>query len=92
MGTDKTMISQYEHGTRRPRQDRLLQIADYFGVSVDFLLTGGGKEATANCEVTGADGEYITLMIVGPAKIPELLPGDVLIVRRQDVEIRRRLG
>lgn len=31
-------ISMYEQGKRHPRHDILVQLADYFGVSVDFLL------------------------------------------------------
>lgn len=31
-------ISMYEQGKRRPRQEVLIQMADFFGVSVDSLL------------------------------------------------------
>lgn len=34
----KQTISGYENGTRKPDQDILMRFADYFGVSVDYLL------------------------------------------------------
>lgn len=37
-GLMPSTISMYEQGKRHPRQDVLIQMADFFGVSVDFLL------------------------------------------------------
>lgn len=36
--TSQNTISRYERGERQPSADELIKIADYFGVSVDFLL------------------------------------------------------
>ena len=36
--TKKATISRYETGTRDPKLDMLIEFADFFDVSVDFLL------------------------------------------------------
>ena len=41
IGVGESTISQYETGKRQPDQQTLLKLADYFDVSVDYLL---GKE------------------------------------------------
>lgn len=38
LGIARTTYSGYENGTRQPDQRTLNKIADYFGVSVDYLL------------------------------------------------------
>ncbi len=37
-GLGKNQISRYERGERQPTADALCEIADFFGVSVDWLL------------------------------------------------------
>ncbi|MBE7035360.1 MAG: helix-turn-helix transcriptional regulator [Ruminococcaceae bacterium] len=38
LNTSQNTISRYETGTREPGINELIQIADYFQVSVDYLL------------------------------------------------------
>lgn len=38
LNTNQNTISRYETGTREPSIDELIRIADYFQVSVDYLL------------------------------------------------------
>ncbi len=38
IGVGESTISQYETGKRQPDQQNLLKLADYFGVTVDYLL------------------------------------------------------
>ncbi|WP_449240556.1 helix-turn-helix domain-containing protein [Desulfoscipio gibsoniae] len=38
LGVGKTTISQYENGVRKPDSDMLQKIANYFCVSVDYIL------------------------------------------------------
>lgn len=45
IGVGESTISQYETGKRQPDQQTLLKLADYFGVSVDYLL---GREMEEN--------------------------------------------
>ena len=37
-GLSKNMIARYERGDRSPNPDALIALADYFDVSVDYLL------------------------------------------------------
>ena len=38
IGLSKAVVSKYENGMGYPTFDMLIQIADYFGVSTDYLL------------------------------------------------------
>ncbi|WP_340639582.1 helix-turn-helix transcriptional regulator [Bacillus atrophaeus] len=44
LGLAESTISMYEQNRREPDFDTLLQIADFFDVSVDYLLRGEDKE------------------------------------------------
>lgn len=37
-GRNRNTIKRYEMGTQKPSMDALMSIADYFGVSIDYLL------------------------------------------------------
>ena len=52
-GITKSTFSDWKNGRSTPKQDKLQKIADYFGVSVDFLITG--KEETAVAQETHVD-------------------------------------
>lgn len=45
-GIAQSTLSDWKRGKSRPRNDKLKKIADYFGVSVDYLL--GRVEQTKN--------------------------------------------
>lgn len=42
-GLSKNMIAIYEHGERNPRLDDVVQLADFFEVSLDYLVGRDGK-------------------------------------------------
>ena len=46
LNTGQNTISRYENGEREPNIDELVKLADYFGVSLDYLL-----ERTDNPEI-----------------------------------------
>lgn len=52
-GIAGSTFSDWKSGRSTPKQDKLQKIADYFGVSVDFLITG--KEKTAVAQETHVD-------------------------------------
>lgn len=52
-GIAGSTFSDWKNGRSTPKQDKLQKIADYFGVSVDFLITG--KEETAVAQETHVD-------------------------------------
>lgn len=39
-GISNMTLSDWKNGKTTPKQDKLLKIADYFGVSLDYLMTG----------------------------------------------------
>jgi transcriptional regulator with XRE-family HTH domain len=41
-----TIIGDYERGNRKPSHEKLIELADFFGVSIDYLTTG--KENTSD--------------------------------------------
>lgn len=46
-GISTGSLSDWKKGRSSPKADKLQKIADYFGVTVDFLLTGEQKEKPA---------------------------------------------
>ncbi len=43
-GLTTSTISNWKAGRYTPKQDKMQKIADYFGVSVDYLMTGEEKQ------------------------------------------------
>ena len=41
LGMGNSTLSMYESGTRQPDHETLKKIADYFGVSIDYILAHG---------------------------------------------------
>lgn len=37
-GIEQALLSKYETGERLPPTDTLIRLADYFGVSIDYIL------------------------------------------------------
>lgn len=55
-GLTTATISNWKAGRYVPKQDKLKKIADYFGVTVDYLMTGNGDEPKEkNPELTARD-------------------------------------
>ena len=46
----ESTISQYETGKREASYETLLRLAEYFGVSVDYILRGDGAIATPSTD------------------------------------------
>lgn len=47
-GLPKSMFSEWKNGRSKPKVDKLILIADYFGVSLDYLVTGRMPEFREN--------------------------------------------
>lgn len=39
-GVSQSTLSDWKRGVSTPKQDKLQKLADYFGVTVDYLMTG----------------------------------------------------
>lgn len=58
-GVAQSSLSDWKKGRSAPKVDKLQKIADYFGVSVDYLLGNEPKEKTpAEADVTFDDFTY----------------------------------
>lgn len=55
LGISRPTYSRYESGEREPDQNTLTRLADYFGVSVDYLI---GRDVPSEPELTLDDFEY----------------------------------
>lgn len=44
LGIAQSVLSSWKNGVSTPKQDKMQKIADYFNVSVDYLMTGEEKE------------------------------------------------
>ena len=65
-GVVRSTICQYEKGNRQPDTATLLKLADFFGVTVDYLLgrkdeTPASVHAPTTSEHTEAERELLTL-------------------------------
>ena len=54
LGISRQAVSQYTDGTGQPNVDKLAMIADYFGVSTDYLV-GFSEVPTRNEKIQGAN-------------------------------------
>ena len=48
MGIGQATATRWKQGTATPKADTLQKIADYFGVTTDYLLTGETKKSPAS--------------------------------------------
>lgn len=62
LGLKPNSISTYCTGNARPDLDNLLQIASYFGVSTDYLLTGENPENKITREELGLSERALELL------------------------------
>ncbi|MDE7360681.1 MAG: helix-turn-helix domain-containing protein [Oscillospiraceae bacterium] len=61
----ETMVSYYEHSRRPPSADVLMQIAEVFHVSVDYLLGREKKEQTLNLRgLSDKDMEFLQIVVL----------------------------
>lgn len=57
-GIAGSTFSDWKNGRSTPKQDKLQKIADFFGVSVDFLITGKEETAVAQEEHIDLKAEF----------------------------------
>lgn len=69
MGVSRQAISKWESGSSMPEISKLIELSEFYGVSIDFLLKGSDKESTnidgelrglaeGIREITGGDSGY----------------------------------
>ena len=58
LGLARSSVSMYCTGKATPKADTIIKLADFFGVTCDYLLTGGKQES----QELGLSGEAIRLL------------------------------
>lgn len=59
LGISNVQLSRYETGDRKPDPDTIRQIADYFDVSVDYLL---GRDTPSSSRLTNLEDPELTIL------------------------------
>lgn len=54
-GVPQSTLSDWKRGVSTPKLDKLQKIADYFGVTVDYLMTGKEKQSSKEPPLTPHD-------------------------------------
>lgn len=68
IGFNRASVTVWKNTGKAPKQDLLLKIADYFGVTTDYLLTGEEKAADPKA---GGDDESLEDIIPGYDSLTE---------------------
>lgn len=76
MGVSESAISLYETGKAEPDISMLKKLADYFSVSIDYLL-GATKKPTRSCELS--EDEYTHLMLFRAASEDARLASEAVL-------------
>ena len=63
IGLNKTFLTDWKSGKAKPSADALTKIADYFNVSVDYLL--GRAEIPLPLDAIPVSGEFMSLPVIG---------------------------
>jgi transcriptional regulator with XRE-family HTH domain len=67
LGVSDNAVTQYETGRSIPRARRMPKLAEFLGVTVEWLLTGNEPEELTKAQ-TKAEEEVLSLMRVVPAE------------------------
>lgn len=63
-GITKSTFPDWKNGRSKPKNDKLQKIADYFGVSLQYLTTGSDKFLQRNPALTPDDEQDISKKLV----------------------------
>lgn len=97
IGISKSALNMYERGERQPNFETLELIADYFNISIDFLL---GKAKFVNCPICGVNydplnkdiikehEEFHQKYLAATKKYGDILPSDKLHRLRNESVLR----
>ena len=68
LGVSSVVYSRYETGSRQPSIDILIQLADIFGVTVDYLLGRGGNKPVVTTTQKNIDQLVFKIRILSANK------------------------
>lgn len=87
VGVGESTISMYENGKRQPDNTMLMKIADYFSVSVDYLLGRDEQQKKPTVEDDGLSDRQRAFMESVRSMSPEdldLLESLMAVVKKQN--------
>lgn len=79
LGVSRQAISKWELGTTLPETDKIIQISDFFGVSIDYLL----KE---NIQISSEEGlDRTVLRFLGSAQDMEDISKELISIMKDGI-------
>lgn len=77
-GTKQSTVGNWESGAREPKFDTMQRLADFFGVSVDYLLGREPEAETASPPPSYPGSQWIPVLGTIPAGVPVEAVEDIL--------------
>lgn len=90
VGVGESTISQYETGKRQPDYEVLLRIADYFGVSVDYLLGKSDEKTPAEDGEREISDDDIKFALFGTTEVDDAIFEDVKKLAKTALELSEK--
>lgn len=90
LGINKSNVSNWKNNGYTPRGDVLNRIADYFGVSVDYLLKGEATETAPADDSPTKDEELMFALFGSHEEITHEMLEDVKAYARFKLEQKKR--
>jgi len=83
---NKSSISRYEKDKQMPEFDMMLKLADFFNVSIDFLI-GRSKESTVDLSDQIPQGELVRIPVLGTIRAGEPMFAEQNIVEYRSADL-----
>lgn len=77
IGFNRASVTVWKNTGNAPKQDLLLKIADFFGVTTDYLLTGEEKAPTPEGERSVSDDDIKFALFGGDGEITDAMYDEV---------------
>ena len=77
IGFNRASVTVWKNTGKAPKQDLLLKIADFFGVTTDYLLTGEEKAPTPEGERSVSDDDIKFALFGGDGEITDAMYEEV---------------
>ena len=77
IGFNRASVTVWKNTGKAPKQDLLLKIADFFGVTTDYLLTGEEEAPTPEGERSVSDDDIKFALFGGDGEITDAMYDEV---------------
>lgn len=90
IGFNRASVTVWKNSGKAPKQDLLLRIADYFEVSVDFLLGNAEENSPAENGEREVDDDDIKFALFGTTEVDDALFEDVKKLAKTAMELSEK--